>query len=188
MIPNLIPRLDPTETCSQMLPRRSSYQETYDAFRWEIPPDYNIAVDVCDRACHRKGQARPDLPPGRDRRHHRGFISSAQKSEQPVGRGSQVPGHRKRGPPRHRAAAEPGSRAGPPGLRQAGSGGGSPVLSVRTRRPPIPAERQRRQGRVRECREPGKDHRHTKPVAVVEADCCRDPGAAPASFTASTSC
>ena len=42
-----------------MLLRRPSYQETYDAFRWEIPQDYNIAVDVCDR--HAKGRARRAL-------------------------------------------------------------------------------------------------------------------------------
>ena len=42
-----------------MLLRRSSYQETYDAFRWEVPRDYNIAVDVCDR--HATGRAKRAL-------------------------------------------------------------------------------------------------------------------------------
>lgn len=42
-----------------MLPRRPSYQETYDAFRWEIPQDYNIALDVCDR--HATGRAKRAL-------------------------------------------------------------------------------------------------------------------------------
>ena len=42
-----------------MLLRRPSYQETCDAFRWEIPQDYNIALDVCDR--HATGRARRAL-------------------------------------------------------------------------------------------------------------------------------
>src|SRR5260221_350772 len=32
-----------------MLPRASSYEEVVRRFRWQIPPRYNIGVDVCDR-------------------------------------------------------------------------------------------------------------------------------------------
>src|SRR6187431_2118881 len=32
-----------------MLPQIKNYDELYRAFRWQIPPDYNIGVDVCDR-------------------------------------------------------------------------------------------------------------------------------------------
>ncbi len=32
-----------------VLPRGRTYEEVYRAFRWSIPPRYNIAVDVCDR-------------------------------------------------------------------------------------------------------------------------------------------
>jgi acetyl-CoA synthetase len=32
-----------------MLPRGESYDEIYDAFRWDVPARYNMALDVCDR-------------------------------------------------------------------------------------------------------------------------------------------
>ena len=32
-----------------MLKRGTTYQETVDRFRWEIPQTYNIAVDICDK-------------------------------------------------------------------------------------------------------------------------------------------
>ncbi len=32
-----------------MLPRGESYREIYDAFRWQVPAQYNMVVDVCDR-------------------------------------------------------------------------------------------------------------------------------------------
>ena len=32
-----------------MLTRFATYQETYDAFTWDIPKHYNIGVDVCDK-------------------------------------------------------------------------------------------------------------------------------------------
>jgi len=32
-----------------MLPQIKNYDELYRQFRWQIPPDYNIGVDVCDR-------------------------------------------------------------------------------------------------------------------------------------------
>ena len=32
-----------------MLPAGESYREVHNAFRWEVPEFYNIAVDVCDR-------------------------------------------------------------------------------------------------------------------------------------------
>ena len=32
-----------------MLPRGESYDELYQAFRWDVPARYNMALDVCDR-------------------------------------------------------------------------------------------------------------------------------------------
>ena len=32
-----------------MLPQIKNYDELYRQFRWQIPSDYNIGVDVCDR-------------------------------------------------------------------------------------------------------------------------------------------
>ena len=40
-----------------MLKRGRDYRETYDGFRWEVPPLYNIAVDVCDRHAARASSA-----------------------------------------------------------------------------------------------------------------------------------
>ncbi len=41
-----------------MLPRIDNYDELYRQFRWRIPPQYNIGVDVCDRWA----QAEPARP------------------------------------------------------------------------------------------------------------------------------
>lgn len=32
-----------------MLPKAESYAELVDQFRWEVPQQYNIGVDVCDK-------------------------------------------------------------------------------------------------------------------------------------------
>ena len=32
-----------------MLQKRSTYNEVYEGFRWNIPEFYNIGVDVCDK-------------------------------------------------------------------------------------------------------------------------------------------
>ena len=39
-----------------MLPRGKTYEEVYDAFRWNIPERYNIARDVCDRHAGEPGK------------------------------------------------------------------------------------------------------------------------------------
>src|SRR6185312_7676134 len=36
-----------------LLPRASSYDEIYRQFRWQLPAQYNIGVDVCDRWAER---------------------------------------------------------------------------------------------------------------------------------------
>ena len=36
-----------------MLPHIRDYDELYRAFRWQVPPRYNIGVDVCDRWAER---------------------------------------------------------------------------------------------------------------------------------------
>ena len=90
-----------------MLLRKPGYRETCDAFRWEIPRDYNIAVDVCDR--HANGRARRALIYHQEETGATTEYSFHQlkKWSNRLAAASQVPGHRKRGPHRHRAAAKP---------------------------------------------------------------------------------
>ena len=37
-----------------MLPAATTYDEVYQGFRWEIPEDYNIGLDICDKWAHQR--------------------------------------------------------------------------------------------------------------------------------------
>jgi acetyl-CoA synthetase len=54
-----------------MLPDASTYDELYRKFRWQVPPTYNIGVDVCDKWAARE-PSRPAIlnvrPDGREER------------------------------------------------------------------------------------------------------------------------
>jgi acetyl-CoA synthetase len=44
------------QALASRLPRRLDYASLYERFSWELPPDYNIGVDACDRHAADKGK------------------------------------------------------------------------------------------------------------------------------------